>query len=154
VIPVADDRCAALAEARLVDYARIRYAPLAGAPQSLVSQLDGGISAALPLTTPWRVVMVAESPGRLLENNDLMLNLNEPCAIADTSWVKPGKLIREVTLTTQGGRACVDFAVQHRMQYVEFDAGFRVTAVQRNERLATAPALGSCAFPLVGQKVL
>jgi alpha-glucosidase len=124
VMRVADDCYAALAEARLVDYARMKFAPLAGVPHSLVSQLDGGVSAALPLTTPWRVVMVAESPGRLLENNDLMLNLNDPCAIADTSWIKPGKVIREVTLTTQGGRACVDFAVQHRMQYVEFDAGW------------------------------
>ena len=124
VMRVADDCYAALAEARLVDYARMKFAPLAAAPHSLVSQLDGGVSAALPLTTPWRVVMVGESPGRLLENSDLMLNLNEPCAIADTSWIKPGKVIREVTLTTQGGKACVDFAVQHRMQYVEFDAGW------------------------------
>ena len=42
----------------------------------------------------------------------LILNLNDPCAIADTSWIKPGKVIREVTLTTAGGKACVDFAVQ------------------------------------------
>ncbi|MBM3892327.1 MAG: alpha-glucosidase, partial [Verrucomicrobia bacterium] len=68
--------------------------------------------------------MVADSPGRLLENNDLVLNLNDPCAIADTSWIKPGKVIREVTLTTIGGKACVDFAARRGLQYVEFDAGW------------------------------
>ncbi len=47
-----------------------------------------------------------------------------PCAIPDTSWIKPGKVIREVTLTTRGGKACVDFAAEHNLQYVEFDAGW------------------------------
>jgi alpha-glucosidase len=60
----------------------------------------------------------------LLEHNYLILNLNEPCAIEDTSWIKPGKVIREVTLTTAGGMACVDFAAEHNLQYVEFDAGW------------------------------
>jgi alpha-glucosidase len=59
-----------------------------------------------------------------LENNDIILNLNVPCAIEDTSWIKPGKVIREVTLTTVGGKACVDFAASHGLQYVEFDAGW------------------------------
>jgi len=114
----------ALAEARLVDYARMKLAPLAGSATGLVSHLDGGVVAKLPLRTPWRVVMVAESPGQLLERNDLILNLNDPCAIADASWIKPGKVIREVTLTTSGGKACVDFAARHNLQYVEFDAGW------------------------------
>jgi alpha-glucosidase len=82
------------------------------------------VTAGLPLTTPWRFIMAAESPGRLLENNFLVLNLNDPCALADTSWIKPGKVIREVTLTTVGGKTCVDFAVKRGLQYVEFDAGW------------------------------
>ncbi len=53
--------------------------------------------------------MAAKQPGQLLENNYLLLNLNEPNKIEDTSWIIPGKVIREVTLTTQGGLACVDF---------------------------------------------
>ncbi|MFT7162645.1 MAG: alpha-glucosidase, partial [Bacteroidia bacterium] len=39
-------------------------------------------------------------------------------------WIKPGKVIREVTLTTIGGMACVDFAAKHNLQFVEFDAGW------------------------------
>jgi alpha-glucosidase len=124
VIEMAGDRYAALAEAKLVDYARMKFAPLAQAPHGLVSRLDGPVEGTAPLTTPWRVVMVAESPGRLVENNFLIPNLNDPCAIADTSWIKPGKAIREGTLTTEGGKACVDFAVKRGLQYVEYDAGW------------------------------
>ncbi|MBM3880887.1 MAG: glycoside hydrolase family 97 protein [Verrucomicrobia bacterium] len=123
-IQVAEDVWVALAEARLVDYARMKLAPLTGEPHSLISDLSSRVETALPLVTPWRVVMVADRPGRLLENNDLLLNLNDPCALPDTSWIKPGKVIREVTLTTVGGKACVDFAVQRNLQYVEFDAGW------------------------------
>lgn len=69
-------------------------------------------------------MLLADSPGALLDRNFLRLNLNEPCALADTAWIKPGKVIREVTPTTAGGLACVDFAVKHKLQYVEFDAGW------------------------------
>jgi len=122
VLQAADDLFIALAEAKLVDYARMKFAPLAA--NAIVSDLGSKVTAALPLTTPWRFIMAAESPGRLLENNFLVLNLNDPCALADTSWIKPGKVIREVTLTTVGGKACVDFAVKRGLQYVEFDAGW------------------------------
>jgi alpha-glucosidase len=115
---------AAVAEAKLVDYARMRLSPDKGRPHTLVSSLAGEVSATAPLTTPWRVIMVGRTPGEVLERNYLILHLNEPCAIGDTSWIKPGKVIREVTLTTTGGKACVDFAVEHNLQYVELDAGW------------------------------
>lgn len=115
---------AAIAEARLVDYARMRLAPAKDVANTLVPSLGGEVAADLPLVTPWRVVLVAERPGQLLEHNYLLLNLNPPCAIADTSWLKPGKVIREVTLSTAGGKACVDFAAKHNLQYVEYDAGW------------------------------
>ncbi len=121
-IRAADNRYIALAEAALVDYARMKFRPAGGS--AVVSRLDGGVSAELPLATPWRVVMIADSPGRLLENNDIIRNLNRPCAIEDPSWIRPGKVIREVTLTTKGGKACVDFAAAHNLQFVEYDAGW------------------------------
>jgi len=123
-IEAADDVYLAIGEARLVDYARMKFGPLKGVQHGLVSELHGTVQAELPLTTPWRLIMVADRPGALLENNYLFLNLNDPCAIADTSWIKPGKVIREVTLTTEGGKACVDFAVKHGLEYVHFDAGW------------------------------
>lgn len=119
-----DQTYVAIAEARLVDYARMKLKTNKQQPNGIVSDLTGSVKATLPLITPWRVIMVAESPGALLENNDLILNLNDPCAIKDPSWIKPGKVIREVTLTTQGGKACIDYAQKHNLQYIEFDAGW------------------------------
>ncbi len=124
VVSLAPNLYAALAEAKLVDYARMKFAPLPGVPHALVSHLDGPVRGRLPFTTPWRVIMAAENPGHLVENNFIFPNLNDPCALADPSWIKPGKVIREVTLTTVGGRACVDFAVNQGLQYVLFDAGW------------------------------
>ena len=114
----------AIAEARLVDFARMKLGPLAGAPHSLVAELGSKAVCGLPFRSPWRVVMVGDSAAELLAHNDLFLNLNDPCAIADPSWIRPGKVLREVTLTTDGGRACIDFAAAHGIEYVEFDAGW------------------------------
>lgn len=123
-IEMEDSVFVAIAEAGLVDYARMKLRASKERPHTVQSDLSSEVKASLPLKTPWRVLMVADSPGALLENNDLLLNLNQPIAIEDPSWIKPGKVIREVTLTTQGGKACVDFAVEHGLQYVEFDAGW------------------------------
>lgn len=120
-----DEKCyAALAEAKLVDYARMKIRRAAGDSLCLVSSLDSSVKSSQPLETPWRVVMLGSSPGELLENNDIFLNLSDPCEIADTSWIQPGKVIRDVTLTNEGARACIDFAAEHNLQYVEFDAGW------------------------------
>jgi len=117
-------RFAAVAEAALVDYARMRLERAKDDPHTVVSRLAGPVEAETPLTTPWRVVLVADRPGDLLEHNYLLANLNPPCAIQDPSWIRPGKVIREVTLTTAGGKACVDFAAEHGLQYIEYDAGW------------------------------
>ena len=122
-VDLQDGRWAALGEAALVDFARMKLQP-SGQANGLRAQLSGPVTFRGNCATPWRFLLLADSPGGLLERNYLRLNLNEPCAIADTSWIKPGKVIREVTLSTAGGVACVDFAVQHQLQYIEFDAGW------------------------------
>ncbi len=114
----------ALGEAALVNYSRMRIAYSPDKENTLVASLAGEVTLPLPMHTPWRFIMVANTPGQLLENNSLVQNLNAPCAIDDVSWIKPGKVIRELTLTTQGGKTCVDFAAGHGFQYVEFDAGW------------------------------
>ena len=43
-----------------------------------------------PCTTPWRTVMVSDDARDMLSSN-LILNLNEPCKIEDTSWIHPTK---------------------------------------------------------------
>ncbi|MDN5213714.1 glycoside hydrolase family 97 N-terminal domain-containing protein [Fulvivirgaceae bacterium BMA12] len=114
----------ALGEAALVDYARMKFTGKPGKPGTLVADLSSEVRSEQPIETPWRFIMAGEKPGQLLENNYLLLNLNEPNKITDDSWIKPGKVIREVTLTTQGGMACVDFAVENNLQFIEFDAGW------------------------------
>lgn len=129
-VRVADDLYAAITEARLVDFARMKLRRTEGRSNTLEAVLDaergplGAVTGETPLTSPWRVVMLADSPGGLLEGNDLILNLNDPCALADTSWIRPGKVIRETTLTTAGGKACVEFALSHGLQFIEYDAGW------------------------------
>lgn len=114
----------ALGEAALFDFSRMKLRSSKENPIQIVSQLHSPAKHILQADTPWRVIMIADSPGQLLENNDIFLNLNKPCAIEDTSWIKPGKVIREITLTDEGAEACIDFAVKHNLQYVEFDAGW------------------------------
>ncbi len=46
----------------------------------------------LPFHTPWRTVMVADNAPGILASQ-LVYNLNEPCAIGDTSWIKPQKYV-------------------------------------------------------------
>ena len=121
LLQYSDSLFVAIGEAALVDYARMKLINSNGV---LMSKLEGEVKYDKPFNTPWRFVMVATQVGQLLENNYLLLNLNEPNKIKDTSWIKPGKVIRETTLTTRGGMACVDFAVRHNIQYIEFDAGW------------------------------
>ena len=124
VVEITDGPTVAIGEARLVDFARMRLRPVEGRPNTIQSHLAGPASVTAPYATPWRVVMIADSPGRLIEQNYLLENLNDPCAIEDPSWIKPGKVIREVTLTTEGGKACIDFAQKMGLQYIEYDAGW------------------------------
>ena len=43
-----------------------------------------------PRTTPWRTLIVSDDARDMLSSN-LILNLNEPCKLEDTSWIKPVK---------------------------------------------------------------
>ncbi|WP_315191389.1 glycoside hydrolase family 97 protein [Capnocytophaga sputigena] len=45
-----------------------------------------------PCHSPWRTIMVSDDARKILASR-LILNLNEPCVIADTSWIKPVKYV-------------------------------------------------------------
>ena len=124
VIQIDDNRFVAIGEAALVDYSRMKLEK-SETGFGIQSLLSGKVNLDLAkYQSPWRYIMVATHPGQLVQNNDFVLNLNEPNQIANTSWIKPGQVIREVTLTTAGGLACVDFAADNAIEYVEFDAGW------------------------------
>ena len=64
-------------------------------PFTFVSHLTPdatGLKGAMqtPCNTPWRTVMVSDDARDMLSNN-LILNLNEPCALEDVSWIHPTK---------------------------------------------------------------
>lgn len=84
-------------EAALTDYAKMNLAPNQVGGTTLRAELTPWstgekVFAGSSLTTPWRTVIVADTPGDLLLSR-LMLNLNEPCRIEDTSWIEPGRYI-------------------------------------------------------------
>lgn len=97
----AQDRVwAAITEADLQDWAGMYLGsttePVQAGSVALTTRLaprpDGAglVTSMAPRSSPWRVIMLSDRPGAFIES-DLIANLSEPCAIADPSWVKPGK---------------------------------------------------------------
>jgi alpha-glucosidase len=106
----------AITEARLVDYAgmylikdngllRTELSPLPTNPEAPAIDANKSIPASvraataskairvkatLPHQTPWRVLFIGPRPGAFLESN-LLTDLNDPCAIKNPTWIKPGK---------------------------------------------------------------
>lgn len=112
-----------LTEAEVVNYVRTKF-DLDEKPNTINSVMYGPVDEIAPFSTPWRVVMAANLAGKLIENNDILLNLNPPSRINDPWWIMPGKVMREVTLSTKGAKDVVDFAVRRNIQYIHFDAGW------------------------------
>lgn len=48
------------------------------------------VKAMLPHRTPWRVMLISDRAGALVESN-IITDLNDDCAIKDVGWIKPGK---------------------------------------------------------------
>ena len=113
-----------LAEAAMVNYARTKFILHPNKINTIRTSMYGQVDFFTPFATPWRVVMAAARPGDLLANNDIVLNLNAPCPIENTSWIKPGKIIREISLSMKGSKDLIDFAAKRKLQYIHFDAGW------------------------------
>ncbi|RYG26816.1 glycoside hydrolase family 97 protein [bacterium] len=131
-----DGTAVAFTEADLTDFPGLYLRPKDGALRAHLSpRLDGSGLAAKksgPFSTPWRVVMVGD-PKRLLESN-LVLNLNPPTVLKDTSWIRPGKTVFpwwngyntgdsgiEPGQTTEYHKWCIDFAARRGFPYHSID---------------------------------
>lgn len=112
---------ACITEAAMVDYARTKFKLSTAKKNTIVTSMHTPADLISPFATPWRVIMVAEKAGDLIENNSLVLNLNEPSKMKNLSWIKPGKIMRVMTQTTQDAKENIDFAAQHHLQYILFD---------------------------------
>ena len=81
-------------EAALVDYAAMWLRRVEG--QRFKAQLSPAsegwkVRRQAPFNTPWRTLQIADSAAGLYAASNLILNLNEPNALGDVSWVKPAK---------------------------------------------------------------
>lgn len=125
----------AIHEAALEDYASINLTPRSadGGAVRLLTALTpwrSGVKvyAKGQLKSPWRTMIISKTAGGLLTSN-LMLNLNEPSQIKDTSWIEPGRYIgiwwsihkKQNTwemgpahgATTENVKRYMDFAARH-----------------------------------------
>jgi alpha-glucosidase len=77
-----------------------------------------------PFATPWRTFTLADQASDLLCRSDMVLNLSEPCKADEFHYVKPGKAMRDMLLSTPSGFSCIDFCAEHGFQYILFDGGW------------------------------
>ena len=137
----ADGRFYSIHEAALLDFAKVNLvgSDASTLKTSLTKWSDGtGVYVTDTRTTPWRTIIITDRAGGLIESH-LMLNLNEPCKIEDTSWCKPGKYIGiwwelhkymrtwyygpQHGATTERTKEYIDFAAAHNIQAVLVEGG-------------------------------
>lgn len=125
-ILTADSIYAVIAEACNSDYPRAYVQPAGGRGRSnsIFIQLRGEAKGTNGYITAWRTITLADRPGVLIEQNYLILNLARPGEISDPSWIKPGKVIRDVTLSTIGSKKYIDYAQKQGIDYVILDWGW------------------------------
>ncbi|MBN1481397.1 glycoside hydrolase family 97 protein [candidate division KSB1 bacterium] len=130
-----------LTEANLTDYAGM-YLNGAEQDNALVAALspwpgeDVCVKASTPFVSPWRVLMIGDTAGDLIESN-IILNLNEPLAIENLSWIKAGKVawdwwsgqvVDDPAITSgmnnETMQHYIDFAAENGLEYMLIDAGW------------------------------
>lgn len=124
----------AITEANIDDYSAF-YLGTNGTTNQLTTRLapypgepDDGVKvrSADDITTPWRVILVSDSPGDFIETG-IIENLNEPCAIEDPSWIVPGMSAwdhwwsGEVKMEMPVIKQYIDFAAEMGWEYMLVD---------------------------------
>ncbi len=123
-------------EAALVDYTTMTLGRVDEYTlrSNLMPWSDGvRVRGSAPMTTPWRTLQIADDPGGLITSY-LILNLNEPNRIEDTSWIEPGKYVGiwwemhldkstwgrgdKLGATTENAKHYIDFAAEHGFDHV------------------------------------
>ena len=127
----------AVTEADLDDYAGLYLARTDRTTMHarLSPRVDGSQLAVrnkTPVVTPWRVLLIADRPEKLLES-DIVTSLNLPSKIADPSWIRPGKIARAASPAAL--RSTIDFAASAGLEYVlaaSIDQDIAAYARQKN----------------------
>lgn len=124
VLKLANGLSVAIAEAQMVDYARMKFSLNPAIPNTLQATLYGSVDVIPAYSTPWRVIMAAEKATELIADNDIIQNLNPENQIKDVSWIRPGKCLRVTQMNQAATLKCIDFAAEHNLQYILFDSGW------------------------------
>ena len=122
-----------------------------GLQADLSPRLDApgvAVEGKTPFTSPWRVLMIGNEPGRLIESN-IVPDLNPPSRIADTSWIQAGKSawdwwsgdaapsVRFKTgMNTATMKHYIDFASASGFRYMLIDAGWAAAPHSRPDDYA------------------
>jgi alpha-glucosidase len=126
-------------EAALIDYSGMWLRRVEG--QRLKAQLAPSgvgpkVTRTAPFVTPWRTLQITESAAALAMS-DLILNLNEPNALGDVSWVQPFKYVgiwwgMHIDTQTWSSGPRHGATTQNTMRYIDFAAkhGFRGVLVE------------------------
>ena len=109
----------ALLDADVDDWCLTKFRAREDKPGTLESVMYSLVDIVTYYATPWKIVMTADTPGELIENNDIVLNLN-PRADSDFAWVKPGKIMRS-PISTEMGLKTIDFCAEHNIPYMLYD---------------------------------
>ncbi|MHC4912790.1 MAG: glycoside hydrolase family 97 protein, partial [Planctomycetota bacterium] len=134
LVQVDDSLYAAITEANLTDWAGMYLCGAksgGGKGVGLTTKLSprpdgkGLVKGTRPHYSPWRVIMIGRRPGDLIES-EIILNLNEPCAIKDTSWIRPGKMAWDHWWS---GDVKMDTATLKEYIQLAADMGFRYQLV-------------------------
>ncbi|MCA6075081.1 glycoside hydrolase family 97 protein [Fulvivirga sedimenti] len=114
-------------EANLKNYASMTLARVGGTElkADLVPWADGDrVKTDGGFTTPWRTIQIAETPGELITSY-LILNLNDPNELEDTSWIKPHKYLGIWWAMHIGKYSFWESPIQgattqHAMEYIDY----------------------------------
>lgn len=126
-------------EAALYDYPEMTLLQTGkGVLKANLAPMPSGVKARVSAKfhTPWRTIQIAPSAVGLI-NSSLILNLNEPSKISDTSWIKPQKYVGiwwgmhlgtqiwkmgpRHGATTENAVRYIDFAAANNIQGVLFE---------------------------------
>lgn len=122
LLQLPDGLWVALLEAQMKDYVRGKFR--LKQENELQVALYSSADIISPYDTPWRVVMAAHQAVELINHKDLVLNLNEPCTLADTDFIRPGKAFRSGQLNKKAICRSIDYCAERGIEYVELDAGW------------------------------
>ena len=129
-LEVNDSLYMAIMDANLTDYSTMNFAPHGTTLQAdLVPGQNGDkVRVGDTRVSPWRAIIIGRKAADILLSR-MALNLNEPCKIEDTSWIRPTKYVGiwwalqkqrwtwsqgdRHGATTENTKRYIDFAARH-----------------------------------------